>query len=118
MDPIEQARHKSYKRLLARGLSHEEAMVKAGLADAPVPVSFAVESVVQHEVKPEKKEVYEGARGKVMVEITVHLDNPITFLYRTDMRGALLKTQQNRKFLGMKFSEFLRSFLGRVDDIS
>jgi hypothetical protein len=42
----------------------------------------------------------------------------MTFTYMTDMRGALLKTQLNRKFLGEKFSEFLRSLLGRVDDLS
>lgn len=118
MDTIEQARHKSYKRLMHRGLSHEEAMIKSGLAEATVEFEVTP-PVVNFEVKPEKKEARtEGAKGKVMVEVAIHLDPPIVLRYSTDMRGALLKTQLNRKFLGEKFSGFLRQILGRVDDLS
>jgi hypothetical protein len=108
--------------MIARGLSHEEAAVKAGLegyTDA-TPVDVAPEVVapveVKHEVKPERKE--EAKKGRVRVEVLVYLENePMVLTYMTEMRGSLLKTQLNKKYLGDKFSEFLRSFVGRVDDV-
>lgn len=103
--------------MMAQGLSEEEAAIKAGLKESPV-VNFEIPVVtLPLAPKPEMKSV-EADRGKVLVEVSVYLtDEPITFLYRTDMRGALVKTQQNRKYLGEKFVTFLRSFLGRVEEV-